>query len=172
MSEVRQDDRDYRDVSTEVEPAPRRSTQEVLSRDTVDYATQRLAANGATLDEIEDFRAAWDDWDDAAEGLSRYQFVRLDDAAIVRLIADGRAEWVAHTHTEDEQAAAEHAAKVQGLHDEAATAVASTIQVVEDWVGDDPARAEAAYYAEQETSNPRVTLLRDLAKTAGIEHGD
>lgn len=166
MNEVIEDDH-FRNTSPEVMPRrtdterfpevmPRRRegvySPETASRDDLVDFVGRLSTLGATLDQIEDVKAKWATWDeDLAPGeLSRHDLVRLDDGALSKALADARAEYVEHTSTEDEQAAAEHRAAVQDMLNEAYLVVAnSNVPGVLYWVGNDPVKANAIWIAEQ-----------------------
>lgn len=154
------------------EVAPRVAVEhgpEVAIDESVETFIGRLTELGATIDEVEAVRAAWDQpWD--GETFSKRDLLHMSDAQLSALIEAGRREYVEGTLTEDEQAVTEHKLAVAAAYDDAThqVSVGSVAEVLE-WATT-PARAEAASQAEQaQTEHPaRVTLLRSLASMYGV----
>lgn len=188
MSEVRTDDRIQNPPSSETRPRIKRTytpevrqddrpanppSPEVRARGSVEEFVGRISSLGATLDEIDAVREHWDEpWD---SDWSKDRVVRLSDDELRALIQEGRDEFTTSTMTEDEQAGQEHRAAVLGYRDEAENIVVSgTVDQVLEWVGDDPARAEAVIVAEQTVPDHKVrsTLLAALADVAPTDDED
>lgn len=148
---------------------------EVQSRDSLEAFVQRLTVLGATLDEIDAVSDAWPTWDEDEPQYSRYDLVRLDDATLVAMMKEIRAEHVTHTLTEEEQADRDYREKVAAALNEAQLVVVnSTVDGVLEWVGDDRARARAAYIAELTVPDHRARkgVVAGLRSEFGFDDGD
>lgn len=100
---------------------------------------RRLGMSPAALDEA---MRNWQTMDDTDKALYLEASRALSDAEL------------------GEQITAHRAASVEGM--EAAEVVAGVAEDVVAWVGNDPARAEAAIAAERDRRRPRTTLIRRL----------
>lgn len=162
-------------AGSEVEPGRQPAQSEVRDRDSLEAFVERLTVLGATLDEVEAIKQAWPTWDQDDPEYTRRELVRLDDATLGRLMAEVRAEHVSNTMTEDEQAEAEYRAAVAGYVDEAQRVVVnSTVDGVLEWVGDDRAKARAAYVAELTVPDhkARKGVVGGLRDGFGFEDGE
>lgn len=170
VSEVR-NDRERTPVVSEVrqDRALNAPGAEIRDRYSLPAFVSRLTSVGATLDEVQAVRDHWDDPADPADPYTKEELCRLGDQELYDLILAGRQEFDQGTMTEDEEASARHRAAVLALAAEAENIVRnSRVPDVLEWVGDDVARAEAAWMAEQTIPDheARKTLVEQLAKMA------
>ncbi len=162
-------------VETSVGRHPAGSQSEVRNRDSLESFVERLTVLGATLDEITAVEDAWETWDEGDPQYSRFDLVRLDDATLRTMMAEIRAEHVTHTLTEEEQADRDYREAVAAALNEAQLVVVnSTVDGVLDWVGDDPAKARAAYIAELTVPEHRARkgVVEALRTSFGFDDGD
>jgi hypothetical protein len=153
---------------------PAGAQAEVRNRDSLESFVERLTTLGATLDEIDAIKGAWDTWDEGDPEYNRHDLVRLDDATLGRMMADVRAEHVSNTLTEEEQADKEYREAVAGhLNDAQNVVVNSTVDGVLEWVGEDRAKARAAYIAELTVPGhkARKGVVGGLRDAFGFEDG-
>lgn len=133
------------------------------------YFLGRLRQLGATEDELAGVASSWDDLEqpdpanpEAWTVERRTAMVSANDADLVDMIDAARQEWAEGTTSEEqERDDAADAARAE-LRAQAIEAVAGTVAEALEWVGDDRARAEAAWEAEVD-GRDRVTLVRPLA---------
>lgn len=123
---------------------------------------ERLTALGATPDELAAAAATWDQFDDDWTPERRYQWVRQPDHVLRDAILSVRSEFTAGTTDPDDIDAAHHKAAVSAAMIEARERVGYTVPNVLEWVGDDPARADAMRIVENEKPKPRTSLLAAL----------
>lgn len=154
---------------------PSGSQTEVRNRDSLESFVERLSTLGATVDEIEAIKGAWETWDEGDPEYNRHDLVRLDDATLSKMMADVRAEHVSNTLTEEEQADKEYREAVAGhLNDAQNVVVNSTVDGVLEWVGDDRAKARAAYVAELTVPEHRARkgVVGGLRDAFGFDDGE
>lgn len=141
---------------------PRTVASEIRSER--DQWAQRLAACGASAEEITAASDSWDRLDDDWTAERRhYLATAAGDDEIRALIRDARADYETGTVTEEDAAERAEATSYAVAVDEASRRIGGTIPSILAWVGDDPVRARATLKLETSSRGAgRVTLISAL----------
>jgi hypothetical protein len=145
-------------------PRAHDGSPEVMARDSLEAFVARITALDASIDEVEAVRAFWSQPVDEGDH-TREALLRMSDDELRKLIEDGRAEFEVGTHDEAEQADLDWRRAVDAERPEAENQTAhGTVERVIEWVGGEPARAQAALDAEHSIPDhqPRRTLVAAL----------
>lgn len=132
----------------------------------LEHAVARLAAIGATSDEVDAFVARWDDFDDQWTPEIRTAWLSCTDADLRAELRAIRVEYAIGTVTQEDHDAAVVAAEHARLVEEAQVKIGTSVPGVLAWVDGDPGRAAAAAIVERAQPSPRGTLLDALARIA------
>lgn len=130
----------------------------------------RMRQVGATDDEVAEFAAGWDEFDDDWTPAKRTAVLGWSDEQLHENLVAVRAEYAEHTTTEAEaaQQAAEHDAALQARQAEGI--IGRPVGEVLAWVGTDPVRAEAVRTLETgPNGGNRKTLLAGIDKALAPE---
>jgi hypothetical protein len=129
----------------------------------LDQFAARLAAVGATAEEIATVRETWDEFDADWTLERRTALTRLPDPELRAEVVATRQEYAHDTTSDDEQAAQDGATLWERTLTDAAGVIGKTIPEVVAWVGSDQIRAMAAVELESgEHGAGRKTLLAAL----------
>lgn len=128
----------------------------------VEWFCRRLAACGATRDEIEAVRDGWDDFDEDWTPQRQREVRYWSDNRIRAELAAARAEDDVHTYTEQEQELVDLGELRGQLREEASQVMDRRVDLVLEWVGTDQLRAEVVRDLETGSPAPRSTLLAAL----------
>lgn len=141
-------------------------------RSMYDELTERLSLLGATDDEMDLFHDQWPE----TTGGERELLFRMNDARLVAAIRESREDAEFHSFTPAEAAErdADDAGRAESerLDAEAWDVLSHTVEGVLSIVGDDQALAVRLVRLESSASMPRVTLLRELQRLAGVPAGN
>lgn len=123
---------------------------------------ERLRILGATPDELAAAREHWDDFDDEWTPEVRRDYVRQSDDVLRADLHAARREYLEGTTDPEVLEAADRDAEVEALAVEALEHNGYTVAKVLEWVGDDPARAEAMLAVERTRGDARKGVLEPL----------
>lgn len=152
----------------EVPTTPARRTTMLQDReDPLDGFCKRMAAAGATAEQIEEVRNQWDQFDEDWTPKRQAEVRFWSTARIRRELETIDDEFVEATTTEDEEAELDLAAARQATIVDARQVIDRRIDLVLEWVGDDLLRADAIRELEAASDKPRATLLDRLPSTDG-----
>lgn len=147
--------------------APKRAKTLTEVGDPMESFIGRLTRMGAPDDVIANVREHWNDVEDPRDLRDRDAMIALSDADLREAIREVEDEWVANTNTEDEQADIERAAVLAHLG-QAHEIVNEPIAAVRGWIGDNRARAVAAWIAEHDASHDnRKGIVEFIESIAG-----
>lgn len=132
------------------------------------YALRRLAALGATPDELRAVHDAWgllsDDWGPDEQAA----FARLPDADLLAELERVRAEFALGTTTEQEAADERDRKAYDAALEDALGRVGGTVPRILEWVAADPVRARAVLELEAHPQGQgRKTLVAALGDILG-----
>ena len=132
------------------------------------YVLRRLAALGATPDELRDVKAGWDMLDDGWTEDQRAAFARLSDSELRAEIERVRAEYALGTKTEQEAADEADRIAYDAAVEEAIGRIGGTVPRILEWVAADPVRARAVLELEAHPQGQgRKTLVAALEDVLG-----
>lgn len=137
---------------------PRGGSERRSLRDTI---ADRLAGIGASPDEIDDFRATWDESPPSPDEVEWARHV--SDAELAHELRKTRAEYDEAT-TVDGDESATGGAPDEGSSSSSVELPEDVVRVADiiDWVGGDPDRARSALEVEYGRSTQRSTLVETL----------
>lgn len=144
-------------------------------RSPLEQFVARLTDLGASPAEVQAVADAWDDLEpddsdhpEAWTRARRTEFAAASDAQLLQALADTRAEFKLGTTTEAEADAEAAAAALDVALADAEGRMAGNVGSLLEWVGNDPARAEAVVRLElAPEGRQRVTLWQPLADLLG-----